>query len=34
MICLSCGGMGYYDIEDCEDGVTETCPECDGIGEI
>ena len=32
--CPSCGGMGYYDIGDCEDGVTENCPECHGLGEL
>lgn len=30
--CSSCLGMGYIDIGDCEDGVTDTCPECDGKG--
>lgn len=33
-ICPSCEGTGYYDIGDCEDGVTEACPECDGLGEV
>ncbi len=32
-LCNSCGGMGWIDIGDCEDGVIETCPECDGLGE-
>lgn len=34
MMCPSCDGLGYYDIGDCEEGVTETCHECDGIGEV
>lgn len=33
-LCTSCQGMGYHDVGDCEDGVTEVCPECDGRGEI
>jgi len=33
-ICDSCGGVGWIDVGDCEEGVTETCPECNGIGEI
>jgi len=32
--CPSCGGAGVFDIGDCEDGVWEHCPECDGRGEI
>lgn len=32
--CPSCEGMGYYDIGDCEDGVAEVCPECDGKGDL
>jgi DnaJ-class molecular chaperone len=30
--CDSCGGSGSIDIGDCEDGVTDTCPACDGTG--
>jgi len=32
--CESCGGAGYIDIGYCEDGVTDTCPECQGSGEV
>jgi DnaJ-class molecular chaperone len=32
--CASCAGLGYYDVGDCEDGVTDVCPECDGEGVI
>jgi len=31
--CDSCGGMGWIDIGDCEDGVIDDCPTCDGTGE-
>jgi DnaJ-class molecular chaperone len=30
--CAGCGGMGWINIGDCEEGVTDTCPECDGTG--
>jgi hypothetical protein len=30
--CDSCGGSGSIDIGDCEDGVTDTCPACNGMG--
>ena len=33
-ICESCEGAGYTDVGDCEDGVTDTCPECRGTGEV
>lgn len=32
--CEGCAGLGFIDVEDCEDGVIETCPECDGEGII
>ncbi len=32
--CLSCKGAGGWDIGDCEDGIWENCPECDGYGTI
>jgi DnaJ-class molecular chaperone len=32
--CPSCNGLGEYDIGDCEDGVTQICPECQGTGLI
>ena len=31
-ICQGCGGLGWYDVGDCEDGVTEECPACLGTG--
>lgn len=34
MTCLSCGGMGWFDVGDCEDGVITECEECEGTGEI
>jgi DnaJ-class molecular chaperone len=30
--CDSCAGTGNLDIGDCEDGVTDTCPACNGTG--
>lgn len=30
--CQSCGGVGLIDVGDCEDGVEEMCPECNGEG--
>jgi DnaJ-class molecular chaperone len=33
-ICPSCGGQGYIDVGDVEDGVTDVCPDCDGSGEM
>lgn len=33
-VCPSCHGAGTYDIGDCEEGVIDNCPECDGQGEI
>lgn len=33
-VCDSCSGMGYYNIGDCEDGITKTCPVCRGVGEL
>lgn len=30
--CKTCGGSGVIDIGDCEDGVWDTCPACDGEG--
>lgn len=32
--CEGCGGLGWIDLGDCEDGMTETCPECNGNGVI
>lgn len=32
--CPSCRGSGCIDIGDCEDGVIDVCPQCDGEGEI
>lgn len=32
--CPTCDGMGSFTIGDCEDGVDETCPECDGKGVV
>jgi len=32
--CPSCLGSGSFDIGDCEDGVTDDCPQCHGCGEI
>lgn len=32
-LCSSCHGSGVYDVGDCEDGVWETCPACQGTGE-
>lgn len=32
--CPSCDGLGYYDVGDCEDGVTDDCGECNGTGLI
>ena len=31
-LCPRCGGMGWLDIGDCEDGIIEECKECDGYG--
>jgi DnaJ-class molecular chaperone len=33
-VCPSCKGAGGWDEGDCEDGIWEMCPECDGLGEI
>ena len=33
-LCPSCAGAGTYDIGDCELGVTENCPECEGYGYV
>lgn len=33
-LCESCQGAGEYSIGDCEDGVVECCPECDGLGRV
>lgn len=30
--CETCGGTGTIDIGDCEDGVTDECPACNGTG--
>lgn len=30
--CESCGGIGVIDIGDCEDGVWDECPRCNGKG--
>lgn len=30
--CLSCEGLGYIDIGDCEEGIIEPCLECEGSG--
>ena len=32
--CPSCLGLGYFDIGDCEDGVIDDCPSCDGSGVV
>ena len=32
--CPRCEGMGYIDIGDVEDGVTEECMECNGSGSV
>ena len=34
MECPGCFGTGTIDIGDCEDGVVDDCPECDGDGVI
>jgi DnaJ-class molecular chaperone len=31
-LCSSCHGSGQFDVGDPEEGVTETCPECEGSG--
>ena len=31
-ICQACGGLGWYDVGDCERGVIEECPACVGSG--
>lgn len=33
-VCYSCRGAGGYNIGDCEEGVWQTCLECNGYGEI
>lgn len=33
-LCPSCDGAGEYPIGNCEDGVWETCRECNGTGTI
>ena len=30
--CEGCAGLGWIDIGDCEDGITENCLECSGDG--
>ena len=30
--CPGCGTLGLIDINDCEDGNIESCPQCDGEG--
>jgi hypothetical protein len=30
--CEACGGLGWYDVGDCENGVIDVCPACDGDG--
>lgn len=32
ILCESCAGLGYHDVGDCEDGVTDECTACDGAG--
>ena len=32
ILCSCCAGMGCIDVGDCEDGVMETCPQCQGTG--
>lgn len=32
--CPTCNGMGSFTIGDVEDGVDETCPECEGRGTV
>jgi hypothetical protein len=32
--CPSCEGCGYFEMGDCEEGCTDVCPECDGLGEV
>ncbi len=34
ILCPSCEGAGEYSIGDCEDGVTDTCAECEGLGQV
>lgn len=31
-VCFSCGGTGVIDVGDCERGVLECCPTCNGRG--
>lgn len=33
VMCPSCQGAGVFDIGDSEDGIWETCPDCNGTGE-
>lgn len=32
--CESCAGTGAIDVGDCEEGIWEACPECEGQGII
>jgi DnaJ-class molecular chaperone len=32
MECPSCKGLGEFTIGDCEDGVYDICPDCEGTG--
>ena len=31
--CPACAGLGVIDIGDCEDGIQDECPRCEGRGE-
>lgn len=33
MMCFTCKGAGEWPIGDCEDGLWETCSDCEGRGE-
>lgn len=32
--CEGCGGLGWIEKGDCEDGNIETCPVCEGTGTV
>jgi hypothetical protein len=32
-LCESCAGSGVIDVGDCENGVWDECPSCEGSGE-
>lgn len=31
-VCTTCAGLGGWSLGDCEDGVWETCDDCEGTG--